>query len=1002
MSTRMLIDARHPEETRVAVLKGNRIEEFDFDSADHKQIKGNIYLAKVTRVEPSLQAAFVDFGGNRHGFLAFSEIHPDYYQIPKEDREALLAEEAAHAEEEAALRASEDDDDETRGGESSRDYGDDDYADEDGVTEIDTSEKDHVSTIEDGHVDNDFDEEADDDGAHDGGRDDGRADDGDDDGDREDEAADGNRRGRGRDRGGDRGRGGRRQGRSGQAPARAQADELRAKRMELRRRYKIQDVIHRRQVLLVQVVKEERGNKGAALTTYLSLAGRYCVLMPNSSHGGGISRKISSVTDRKRLKSIISEMDLPKSMGCIVRTAGLSRTKVEIKRDFDYLARLWDEIRETTLGSSAPALIHSDSDLIKRAIRDIYNKEIEEVVVEGEAGFRAARDFMKLLMPSHARRVKAYIDPVPLFQRYGAEDQLTAMYDPVVQLKSGGYIVINPTEALVSIDINSGRSTKEHGIEATAVNTNLEAARERARQLRLRDMAGLVVIDFIDMEYGSNVRKVEKAMKDALKNDRARIQVGRISSFGLMEMSRQRLRTGVLEATTRSCPHCDGTGLVRTAASAGLSALRMIEDEAAKGKGTTITLFASQEAAIYVLNTKRADLAEIEERYGVTVEVIPEGENEGAKMRVASSGPRNEFVPRFEAITFAEEEEDDLPYEEEDEEEGEETAAEEQSRRERGDDGDGEGGSGRRKRRKRRRGRREDGREDGSTEPRAETEGATSAEDYDGEEGDAYEGDGDEGDEDRADQPRQTGDEVVEGEAPRKRRRRGRRRRGGRNREEGGEGFGDNQNEDGLNEDGSYAESDSDGDSDGDSDAGDSAEPALPEAEEPAPKPRSRRRKKPADADDIAVVADETPVAVEASAEGEAEAEAPKKRARRKKAEPAAETEGEAREIEAAAEPVAEKPKRTRRKKAEATDVPAEAAVNAEAPEAAAVTALAEATEPAAAPEPAAPEAWAEEPAPVATMEPAPVAEPGPAPAPASEEAPAPRRSGWWQRTFGE
>jgi ribonuclease E len=415
--------------------------------------------------------------------------------------------------------------------------------------------------------------------------------------------------------------------------------------MALRRRYKIQDVIQRRQVLLVQVVKEERGNKGAALTTYLSLAGRYCVLMPNSSHGGGISRKISSASDRKRLKQIISELELPRSMSCIVRTAGLQRTKPEIKRDFDYLARLWDEIREQTLHSSAPALIHSDSDLVKRAIRDIYNRDIEEVVVEGEAGYRAAKDFMKLLMPSHAKRVKQYADPVPLFQRYGAEDQLSAMYDPVVQLRSGGYLVINPTEALVSIDINSGRSTKEHGIEQTAVATNLEAAREIARQLRLRDMAGLVVIDFIDMEYGSNIRKVEKAMKDALKDDRARIQVGRISGFGLMEMSRQRLRTGVLEATTRACPHCDGSGLVRTASSAGLSALRMIEDEAAKGKGCIISLYASQEAAIYVLNTKRADLAEIEMRYGVSVEVIPEGENEGAKMRVASRGPKPEFIP---------------------------------------------------------------------------------------------------------------------------------------------------------------------------------------------------------------------------------------------------------------------------------------------------------------------------------------------------------------------
>jgi ribonuclease E len=410
-------------------------------------------------------------------------------------------------------------------------------------------------------------------------------------------------------------------------------------------------------------------NKGAALTTYLSLAGRYCVLMPNSSHGGGISRKISSAGDRKRLKSIVGELKLPRAMGLIVRTAGLQRTKTEIKRDFDYLARLWDEIRDNTLKSTAPALIHSDSDLIKRAIRDIYNREIEEVVVEGEEGYRSAKEFMKLLMPSHARRVKAYSDPVPLFQRYGAEDQLSAMYDPIVQLKSGGYIVINPTEALVSIDINSGRSTKEHGIEATALNTNLEAAREVARQLRLRDMAGLVVIDFIDMEFGSNIRKVEKAMKDSLKNDRARIQVGRISGFGLMEMSRQRLRTGVLEATTRQCPHCDGTGLVRTASSAGLSALRLIEDEAAKGKGTTITLYASTEAAIYLLNAKRADLAEIEHRYGVTVEVVPEGEDEGAKMRVLSAGPRPTSTPRFEPIA---EVEDDVEIEDDEDQDEDE------------------------------------------------------------------------------------------------------------------------------------------------------------------------------------------------------------------------------------------------------------------------------------------------------------------------------------------
>jgi ribonuclease E len=572
----MLIDARHREETRVAVVKNNRIEEFDFESAERKQLKGNIYLAKVTRVEPSLQAAFVDYGGNRHGFLAFSEIHPDYYQIPKEDRDALLREEAEHAAEEAALRAEHDDDDHDDDAHDDRDHDDFDDAD---------------------HHD-------DDDADHDDA-----------------EGSEG-------------------------APAKKtrngnddQVEALRQRRMNLRRRYKIQDVIRRRQVLLVQVVKEERGNKGAALTTYLSLAGRYCVLMPNTSHGGGISRKISNAADRKRLKSIMADMQLPSSMGCIVRTAGLQRTKVEIKRDFDYLARLWDGIREATLGSSAPALIYGDSDLIKRAIRDIYNKDIDEVIVEGEEGYRHAKEFMKLLMPSHARRVKQYADAVPLFQRAHVEDQLAAMYHPVVQLKSGGYLVINPTEALVSIDINSGRSTREHNIEQTATATNLEAAKEIARQLRLRDMAGLVVIDFIDMDNNSNVRKVEKAMKEALKDDRARIQVGRISSFGLMEMSRQRLRTGVLEASTRPCPHCEGTGLVRTASSAGLSALRLIEDEAARGRGSVLTLRASQEATIYVLNKKRADIAEIEDRYGVIVEIVPDREEEGARMSVEASGP---------------------------------------------------------------------------------------------------------------------------------------------------------------------------------------------------------------------------------------------------------------------------------------------------------------------------------------------------------------------------
>lgn len=851
MTTRMLIDARHPEETRVAVLKGNRIEEFDFESAEHKQIKGNIYLAKVARVEPSLQAAFVDFGGNRHGFLAFSEIHPDYYQIPKEDREALLAEEAAHAEEEAALRAiAEGEEDFVGDDELGESLADDmagtshDVHDDDGfggLMEVDTSEKDDVATIEDGQVDGAFDHDSDEaaEGDHGGDRTDGRR----------------------------RGRGPRRQGGAASRGHAKEADELRAKRMALRRRYKIQDVIQRRQVLLVQVVKEERGNKGAALTSYLSLAGRYCVLMPNSSHGGGISRKINSGADRKRLKGIIAEMELPKSMGCIVRTAGLQRTKTEIKRDFDYLARLWDEIRERTLGSVAPALIHSDSDLIKRAIRDIYNREIEDVVVEGEHGYRAARDFMKLLMPSHAKRVKQYADPVPLFQRYGAEDQLTAMYDPEVQLKSGGYIVINPTEALVSIDINSGRSTKEHGIEATALNTNLEAAREIARQLRLRDMAGLVVIDFIDMEYNSNIRKVEKAMKDALKNDRARIQVGRISSFGLMEMSRQRLRTGVLEATTRGCPHCDGTGLVRTASSAGLAALRMIEDEAAKGRGSVISLFASTEAAVYLLNAKRADLAEIENRYGVRVEVLPEGENEGAKMRVGSSGPRPEFAPRFEPIALEDDDDDVIDDDEsfEDDDRASDDSEEDRNKR---------------RRKRRRRGGRD--REDAA---RTETDGRSDAADDDG-------GD-DEAEHEHA--------ATEDGEAPRKRRRRGRRRRGGKGRSDG-EGQGADENEGGetVSEDRDPA-------------------PVPAEAEagaEPPAKPKRSRRK--AAEEQAPVVSEPSPQADAASDE----APAKPKRVRKAKAEVVADTAVAPETVadpatEAAGETAPVKPKRTRKKAAD-------------------------------------------------------------------------------------
>ena len=865
MTTRMLIDARHPEETRVAVLKGNRIEEFDFESAEHKQIKGNIYLAKVTRVEPSLQAAFVDFGGNRHGFLAFNEIHPDYYQIPKEDRDALLAAEQEHAEEEARLRAEDDDENGDHGDDDHDDRGHDDngrdddgsdsfaeeMAGEDGVEDVGDDESDEVATIEDGSVSGD--------GSSDGDEDNGE---------------NGNRSG-------GRGRGRRRQGnRSGGTRSKA-ADEARAKRLALRRKYKIQDVIQRRQVLLVQVVKEERGNKGAALTTYLSLAGRYCVLMPNSSHGGGISRKISSAADRKRLKQIVSEMSLPKSMGCIVRTAGLQRTKTEIKRDFDYLARLWDEIRENTMKSSAPALIHSDSDLIKRAIRDIYNREIEEVVVEGPEGYKSAKEFMKLLMPSHARRVKQYADPVPLFQRYGAEDQLSAMYDPVVQLKSGGYLVINPTEALVSIDINSGRSTKEHGIEQTALHTNMEAAKEIARQLRLRDMAGLVVIDFIDMEHNSSIRKVEKCMKDALKNDRARIQVGRISGFGLMEMSRQRLRTGVLEATTRTCPHCDGSGLVRTASSAGLSALRLIEDEAAKGKGSIITLHASTEAAIYLLNAKRADLQEIEDRYGVSVEVLPEGEDEGAKMRVGSSGPRPTGTPKFEVIV---DEEDDYLPEDEDENEQDETGS-------RSDDDDD--GQPRRKRRRRRGGRRKRGRgrDEGEHNGEQRSDDEDDSDDSEDQDNGADEGNGE------------------EDTAPRKRRRR--RRKSGRDEstdqedrsDDHADRSGDQSDEQAEPAEGEAAPADAEA-----APADAEAPSEEPVAEEKPKRRRTRRKKADADEAEASQPAAETEAAPEISAEGEAQAEEkPKKpRARRKKKVETEDTPAEA--VAEAAMPAAEKP----------------------------------------------------------------------------------------------
>ncbi|WP_419809823.1 Rne/Rng family ribonuclease [Sphingomonas sp.] len=929
MTTRMLIDARHREETRVAVVKGNRIEEFDFESADHRQLKGNIYLAKVTRVEPSLQAAFIDYGGNRHGFLAFSEIHPDYYQIPKEDREALLREEAEHAAEEAELRARQDAEDDDR--------------------DSDGGEGDADDVAEDG--DDDLDHGDDDDASEEGTSKRPRA------------------------------------GRNGDD----QVEALRQRRTNLRHRYKIQDVIHRRQVLLVQVVKEERGNKGAALTTYLSLAGRYCVLMPNTSHGGGISRKISNAGDRKRLKSIMADLALPPSMGCIVRTAGLQRTRTEIKRDFDYLARLWDEIREKTLGSSAPALVYGDSDLMKRAIRDIYNSTVDEVIVEGEEGYRHAKDFMRLLMPSHARRVKQYADAVPLYQRAGVEDQLAAMYNPVVQLKSGGYLVINPTEALVSIDINSGRSTREHNIEQTATATNLEAAQEIARQLRLRDMAGLVVIDFIDMDNGSNVRKVEKAMKEALKDDRARIQVGRISSFGLMEMSRQRLRTGVLEASTRQCPHCEGTGLVRTAASAGLSALRLIEDEAARGRGSIITLRASQEAAIYVLNRKRADIAEIEDRYGVQVEILPDREEEGARMAVEVSGPPPAHAPRIEALVVEEDDdfEDEIPEEieidEEDVADEEERDARPRAREERVARDDGEGG----RKRRRRRGRRRGGREEGGERPADEQEAgdADGAEEADGESEATAEFVGE--------QPRREDEAGVEGEGRRRRGRRG--RRGGR-RDEGGaaEAITDPQmpvdeSDEGTEPSGDEPETIEAGD------AGHVVSPLdLPTPEEDA-RPKRRRRSRSAtveaEAPSVEAVVETAPepeLALQAAPEPADEATAKPRRTRRKATPVTSDAVAEPAPVAAVAEAVSEEPapapkRRTRRKPAATVEADAgeTGGETVEQPVAAAVEA------------PPAPDAAddAEDGATLATGQDGTLVADG-------DDGSTPRR-GWWQRTFG-
>jgi len=709
---RMLVDAIHPEETRIVVTSGNKLEEFDFESASRRQLRGNIYLAKVTRVEPSLQAAFIEYGGNRHGFLAFSEIHPDYYQIPVADREALLRDDEEHdradAEEQQAEAVAEA------------------IAPTPSIEDAEHDGED-ASHIEDAPHDHEPVEQM------------------------------------------------------GSGDALEDLQEQRRRPAPSRRSYKIQEVIKRRQVMLVQVVKEERGNKGAALTTYLSLAGRYSVLMPNTARGGGISRKITNAADRKRLKDIVGDLEVPQGQGIILRTAGASRTKAEVKRDFEYLQRLWENVRALTLQSQAPCLVYEEGSLIKRTIRDLYSKEIDEVYVAGDDAYREAKDFMKMIMPSHAKNVQLYKDDQPIFSKYTVESQLDQMFSPQVTLPSGGYIVINPTEALVSIDVNSGRSTKEHNIEDTALQTNLEAADEVARQLRLRDLAGLIVIDFIDMMENRNNRAVERKLKDALKNDRARIQVGRISHFGLMEMSRQRIRFGVVESSTHVCPVCAGTGIVRSTDSLALMVMRQIEDHVLRRPGQSVNVKVPTDVALYILNSKRSTLTQLEAKYQLSINVLADDHLVGNHFAIEKGEPRAGAILaeapthiRVDSAEMVEAVDDDVVEDEEEEN------AEEAPVRANGHAAEGEQGGSRRRRRRRGRGgeRGDDHRPQQNQQPRPQVAAAAS---NDGDDEDGAE-DGEEttnGAEIRAGgQPQNGSDE------PRRRRRRGR-RGGRRNRREG-------------------------------------------------------------------------------------------------------------------------------------------------------------------------------------------------------------------------
>ncbi|SON56441.1 Ribonuclease E [Hartmannibacter diazotrophicus] len=773
MSNKMLIDATHPEETRVVVVKGQRVEEFDFESANRKQLRGNIYLAKVTRVEPSLQAAFVEYGGNRHGFLAFSEIHPDYYQIPVADRQALLDAEAEEAREEAESqnnrrgrrprgRSRSRDNDAAANGKNTDESTVAASSDEPVVREaadeaeersfdqgegVETFEA-GAGTVSDDTANDEATGDADDTASGDAASDDegeavrARRDDQHDDDDHdEDDASD-------------------EEDSVESVGAEDALEELPERRKPRMRQYKIQEVIKRRQVLLVQVVKEERGNKGAALTTYLSLAGRYSVLMPNTGRGGGISRKITNPADRKRLKEVAQELEVPDGMGIILRTAGASRTKAEIKRDFEYLLRLWENVRDYTLKSSAPMLVYEEGSLVKRSIRDLYNKDITQVLVSGDEAYREAKDFMRMLMPSHAKNVQPYRDTAPIFARYSVEPQLDAMFSPQVTLRSGGYLVINQTEALVSIDVNSGRSTREHNIEDTAYQTNMEAAEEVARQLRLRDLAGLIVIDFIDMEEPRNNKAVERKLKDCLKNDRARIQVGRISHFGLMEMSRQRIRTGVLEGSTEVCPHCLGAGIVRSTESVALHVLRSLEDQLLKGVTHHLTIRTRTAVALYILNQKRKHLGELEERFGLTITISADEHMAGQHYVLERGEIITNPIPAPQFIH------PDTVYPDDELDEVEEIEEVEESREEQ-DDGDDEsrGRNGKRRRRRRRR---------GGDQPPAQAQRSQEAETDEGSSDDEDEGDTAEA---------QAGDDGQGENGRRRSRRRG--RRGGRRRGNG-------------------------------------------------------------------------------------------------------------------------------------------------------------------------------------------------------------------------